>query len=69
MSPQEPSADKQSVTEQQASQSSLDELNRDPGDETGAPGRGDVAGENEPKPAGTVGQSDFPVAGRDTASG
>jgi hypothetical protein len=53
------------VPGQQASQSSLDELNQDP-DDTNAPGRGDVAGENEPSPTGTVGQSDHSVDGGDT---
>jgi hypothetical protein len=53
------------VPGQQASQSSLDELNQDPAD-TNAPGRGDVAGENEPSPTGTVGQSDHSVGGGDT---
>jgi hypothetical protein len=53
------------VPGQQASQSSLDELNQDPND-TNAPGRGDVAGENEPSATGTVGQSDHPVGGNDT---
>jgi hypothetical protein len=54
------------VPGQQASQSSLDELNQDPGDGTNAPGRGDVAGENEPSPTRAVGQSDHPVDGGDT---
>jgi hypothetical protein len=54
------------VPGQQASQSSLDELNQDPGDGTNAPGRGDVAGENEPSPTGAVGQADHPVGGGDT---
>jgi hypothetical protein len=57
------------VPGQQASQSSLDELNQDAGDSTNAPGSGDVAGENEPSPTGAVGQSDHPVSGKDPQSG
>jgi hypothetical protein len=40
------SSQEQSIPDEQASQSSLDELNRDGGEETGASGRGDVTGED-----------------------
>ncbi len=51
----------------EASQSSLGELDPDTDDEASEPGRGTVSGSGEPSPTGTVGISDFPVDDRDSS--
>lgn len=62
--------DLEQVAGQEASQSSLDELDPDTSGKTTQPGRGAVSDRaSEPSPTGTVGVSDYPVDEGDTASG
>lgn len=56
------------VAGEEASQSSLEELSPDAGEQTTQPGRGTVSGSEEPSPTGQVGVSDFPVADEGTQS-